>query len=182
MQTRASLPDCRAVGPALVLASALSGCSPTFDWREVRPEGSAVAMMFPCRPVRQERTVRVGAATLPMQLHSCSAGDATFLLAGIDAADPGDVTGLLGAFRRQAVDNVAGTATEERPFQAPGATPNPLSARLRIAGVRADQRPVVAQAVFFVKGLRLYQASVLATNDASRREAVDTFFGAIRLP
>ena len=181
MQTRACPPDRRAVALSLALAAALGACSPTFDWREVRPDGSAVAMMFPCRPVRQERTVRVGGSRLPMQLHSCSAGKATFLLAAIDAGGPGDVTPSLDAFRRQAVDNLAGTIADERPFQAPGATPNALSARVRLAGARADGRPVVADAAFFVKGVRLYQASVLGADDAARREAVDTFFGAIRL-
>ena len=39
------------------------------------------------------------------------------------------------------------------------------------------------QAAFFVKGLRLYQATVLGDDDApAAREAADTFFGAIRLP
>ena len=181
MQTRARRSGVRRAAAALAGGVAL-GCSPTFNWRESRPEGSGVALLFPCRPIKQERTVRIGTAALPMQIHSCTAGGSLFVLAVVDVADPAALTSLLAAFRAQAAANLAGTATEQGPYSPAGATPNPQSARIGIVGVRADGRRVVAQAVFFVKGLRLYQASVLEADDASGREAGDTFFGAIRLP
>lgn len=182
MQTRARRPGVRGAAVALAGATVALACTPVFDWRETRPEGSGAALMFPCRPVKQERTVKIGVAARSMQLHSCSAGGATFLLAAIDAADPAEVTPLMAAFRAQAAANLAGTATERGAFAPPGATPNPQSARIAIAGARPDGRRVGAQAAFFVKGLRLYQATVLGAEDAGGREAVDTFLGAIRLP
>ncbi|HEV7576043.1 MAG TPA: hypothetical protein VGO85_08365 [Caldimonas sp.] len=182
MQTRARHPGVRGVAAAIALGSALPGCSPVFDWREARPEGSGVVLMFPCRPVKQERSVRMGAAVVPMQLHSCSAGGATFLLDAVDVADPAQVAPVMAAFRTQAATNLGGAGVEQGAFAPPGATPNPQSARIGIVGTRPDGRRVVAQAAFFVKGLRLYQATVLGGDDAGGREAVDTFFGAIRLP
>lgn len=181
MQTRARRPGVRGAAAALVAALAGLGCSPTFDWREARPEGEGITLMFPCRPVKAERTTRIGAAAVPLRLHSCSAGGATFALAAADAADPSGVTPMLEAFRVQTASNLAGTAREQGPFAPPGATPNPRSARLAIVGARPDGRRVVAEAAFFVKGLRLYQASVLNADAAGGREAADTFFGAIRL-
>ena len=86
-----------------------------------------------------------------------------------------------GAFRVQAAANLAGAASELGAFSPPGATPNPRSARVAIVGKRPDGRRVVAQAAFFVKGLRLYQATVLNADVAGGPEAADTFFGAIRL-
>jgi hypothetical protein len=182
MQTRARRPGVRGAAAAITGALAALGCSPTFNWRETRPERSGAELMFPCRPALQERTVRIGSAVLPMQIHSCTAGAALFMLASVDVAAPAEVTPLLAAFRAQAAANLAGTATEQGPFAPVGATPNSQSARVGIVGARPDGRRVVAQAAFFVKGLRLYQASVLDADDASGREAVDTFFGAIRLP
>jgi hypothetical protein len=35
---------------------------------------------------------------------------------------------------------------------------------------------------FFVKGLRLYQATVLGDDDPADGETLETFFGSIRLP
>ena len=125
--------------------------------------------------------MRIGDSVASLQLHSCSAGGANFLLASLDAGEPAAVTPLLAAFRAQALLNLGGTAAERGPFAPPGATPNPQSVRLAIVARRSDGQRVVADAVFFVKGLRLYQATVLGAEDAAGREAVDTFFGAIRL-
>jgi hypothetical protein len=181
MQTRSRRPGVRGAAAALVLGTSLLGCSPAFDWRESRPADSGVALMFPCRPVQQERSVRMGDAVRPMVLHSCTAGGAMFMLATVEVGDPAEVTSTLAAFRAQAAANVAGTASRQSAFTPPGATPNPQSARMQIAGVRRDGRPVVAEAAFFVRGLRLFEASVLGAEGAVGREAVDTFFGAIRL-
>jgi hypothetical protein len=181
MQTRARRPGVRGAAAALVAAMAAIACAPTFDWREARPEGSGVALMFPCRPAMEERRTRVGAAVVPIRLDSCAAGGAIFSLAAIDAADPAGVTPMLDAFRVQTAANLAATATELGAFAPPGATPNPRSARLALVGKRPDGRRVVAQAAFFVKGLRLFQATVVNADVVGGPEAADTFFGAIRL-
>ena len=54
--------------------------------------------------------------------------------------------------------------------------------RLHAEGNRPDGTRVVADGAFFVKGLTLYQATVLGADGGPRREAADTFFAAIRLP
>ncbi|MEO8312622.1 MAG: hypothetical protein ABI520_15750 [Caldimonas sp.] len=181
MKTRARRPGVRGAAAALGVGFAALACAPVFDWRQARPEGTEIELMFPCRPGKQERMVRIGAAVLPMQLHSCNAGGATFALAVTEVADPARVTPLLAELRAQAAANLAGTTREQGAFAPPGATPNVQSARVVVTGERPDGRRVVAEAAFFVKGLRLYQATVLGADDASGREAVDTFFGAIRL-
>jgi hypothetical protein len=167
----------------LAIACALAGCSPALDWRESRPEGSGATLLFPCRPARHDREVRLGAASLRLQLHSCNAAGMTFSLAVADGAEPAQVTELLAALRAQALANLGSTVASERPLPAiVGATPNPRSALLRIAGQRPDGRRVVADAAFFVKGLRLYQATVLGEADPVGNETLETFFASIRLP
>jgi hypothetical protein len=174
----------RVPAPAAALLAVVSfvACAPALDWRESHPDGSGVVMMFPCRPDRQERTARVGDATLRLQLHSCRAAGATFSLAAADGAEPAQVTPLLGTLRSQVLANLGGVATEEPLPAIVGATPNAQSALLRIDGRRADGRRVVAYAAFFVKGLRLYQAMVLDADAAAGNEALETFFSSIRLP
>ena len=76
MQTRARRPGVRGAAVALAAAMAAIACAPTFDWREARPDGSGVAMMFPCRPATEERRTRIGAAVVPIRLDSCAAGGA----------------------------------------------------------------------------------------------------------
>ena len=172
-------PDLRHAATAAV---ALVACSPTFDWREARPEGSGAVAMFPCRPQQQRRDVTLAGGVVAMRLHACSAGGASFALSTLDAGDPQQVTPDLAALRAQLLANLGGAAAEERAWSVAGATANPETVRLHLVGKRPDGSRVVADAAFFVRGLTLYQATVLGSDDAPGREAVDTFFGAIRLP
>ena len=166
----------------LVATLSAIACSPALDWRETRPQGSGVAMMFPCRPERQERSVRVGTDVLMLRLHSCAAAGNSFALASADVVDPARVTPLLEALRTQAIVNVEGTAAIEETAAVPGSTPNPQSGRLRIVGQRPDGLRVVEHTAFFVKGLTLFQATVIGAGGPVDREVIDTFFGSIRLP
>jgi hypothetical protein len=170
---------CSRAWPAAVALIAVAACTPSLDWRESRPAGSGVAMLFPCRPERHEREVRIaGFSSLRMQMQSCAAAGATFSLAFIDATRPDQVDRLLEALRRLAADNIAG-APEPSPFQAPGATPNALAGRLRIAGRLPDGKPVIEHAAFFVRGSRVFQATAIGAS--LPEEAVQTFFGAIKV-
>jgi hypothetical protein len=176
---RARRPGVRSVFLA-ALATGVAACSPALDWREARPDG-AVQLMFPCRPRQQERPVTLAGAQLPMRMHACSAGGSNFALAALAVAEPARVSADLAALRRQVVANLAGIASDERPLTLAGATPNPQSTRLHVVGRRPDGSRVVADLAFFVKGLTLYQASVVGSDDAAERAAAETFFGAIRL-
>jgi hypothetical protein len=158
--------------------AALAACAPSFDWRDARPEGSGVAMLFPCRPDRHERAVRIAGAEMRMQMHSCKAAGAIFSLAFVDAAQPAQVAPLLAELRAHAAANIGG-APEVHPFAPPGATPNEYSALLQIPGRLPDGRRVTEHAAFFVKGLRLYQAT--AIGETLPVDAVQTFFGAIKV-
>ena len=43
---------------ALAACVALVACSPALDWREVRPSGTRLLAMFPCKAGAQQRSVR----------------------------------------------------------------------------------------------------------------------------
>jgi hypothetical protein len=177
---RARRPNLRSAA-TLTLAIGMVACSPTLDWREARPEGSGLATMFPCRPQHHERKVALAGDVVAMRMDACSAGGANFALSTLDIAEPVRVTPELAALRAQLLANLGGTATEQHAVTLAGATPNPESMRVHIVGKRPDGSLVVADAAFFVRGLTLYQATVLGTDVVPGREAVDTFFGAIRL-
>ena len=117
---------------------------------------------------------------LSMHLQSCKADGRWFGLTFIDAAGPAQVGPLLEALRRSATDNVGGSAASQTLPVIVGTTPNPRSARLRIAGKLPDGRPLVESALFFVRGLRVYQASVVGDADAPA-DVLDTFFASIRV-
>ncbi|MEO8526176.1 MAG: hypothetical protein ABI460_15730 [Caldimonas sp.] len=162
-----------AVFPAMLVA-----CSPSLDWRDVRPQDSGVTMLFPCRPDPHERSVRMAAVDLRMQMVSCNAAGATFSLVYVDAPQAAQGAPLLAELRARAAANVGGTAVA-RTFLVPGATPNEQSAALRIEGRLPDGRRVIEHAAFFARGLRLYQ--VTAIGETVSPDAVETFFGAVKV-
>jgi hypothetical protein len=164
-----------------MLAGTLFGCSPSLDWRQVRPEGSGVTMLFPCRPARVERSVRVGNDTLLMRLHSCSADGATFSLAVADASQADRVAPLLAALRSLAAANVGGTASGASSAPVAGATPNAQAGRVRVEGRLPDGRAVVEHAAFFSRGVTVCQATVLTIGKPVTAETLGTFFDALRM-
>ncbi len=156
----------------------LVACTPTFDWRESRPEGSGVKMLFPCRPDRHERSVRLAGADALLRMHSCSAGRAVFSLSFADATEPNRVAAVLAQWRGSGEGNIGGTSTEQ-PLVVAGATPNPRSVLLRMEGHLPDGRRVVEQAAFFVRGLRCYEAAVIG--ESLPADVAETFFAGITL-
>ena len=164
---------------ALAAGAALA-CTPSLDWREVRPEGSGARLMFPCKPASHARQVALAGAAVEMSMFACSAGAATYALAFADMADPARVTPALAELARAASANLqSSTSGLSAPLRVPGMTPNDQAARWQIAGRLPDGRAVQEHAAFFAYGTRVYQATVLGERlDA---EALDTFFGALRV-
>jgi hypothetical protein len=160
------------------LALGVAACNPALNWRQTQPEGAGIRMLFPCRTARHERTIQVAAAAMRMRLDSCDAAGSVFSLAFGDVADPARVAPALAELRFAAAANVRGSASV-RDWRASGATPNEQTAQLRIEGTLPDGRRVVEHAAFFVRGLRLYQATALG--GSLDDDALDTFFGSIQV-
>ena len=163
------------------LAAACSvACSPALDWREFVPEGTDIRVSFPCRPDRQARAVVVAGTKTQMQMLACSAGDATFALAFIDVADPAHVAATLADLRATAASNLRSAPPQAAPLQIRGMTPSEQAARLTIRGTLPDGAAVQAQAAFFARGLRAYQATIIGARPAP--ELADIFIGGLKFP
>jgi hypothetical protein len=166
-----------AVWPCLVLAA----CSPALDWREVRPEGSGAVLLFPCRPVAQERRLPLAGQPVQLKLLACSAGGQTWGLAQADLGDPALLGLALAQLRAAAAANIGATAAgSPLALQVPGATPHDGSARVRLAGRLPGGAAAQMQVAVFTRGTQVYQATALG--EALGEEAAETFFSSIRFP
>lgn len=159
---------------------ALTACSPALDWRETQFEGSGIVASFPCRPDRYARVVTVAGAKAQMDMLTCAAGGATYALSFFDVADPAAVTPALADLRALAAANLGAPSPQAAPLEIKGMTANAQSARLTIAGRLPDGAAVQESAAFFVKGLRIYQATAIGAKLAP--EALDTFFTGLKFP
>jgi len=79
-----------------------------------------------------------------------------------------------------ALRNVGAAAPPAASFAVPGMTPNAQAVRIAFDGRLPDGRATRERTVFFVKGMRVYQASVIGAKPSD--EAVETFFSGLKLP
>ena len=158
----------------------LAACSPALDWREVRPEGSGIVALFPCKPSADARTVTLDGARVRMHLVACRAADTTWALAYAEVADPARVGPALTALRSAAEANLGGTARPVGPMQVKGMTPNPQAERLQLQGKLPGGEAVAEELGFFTRGTWVFQATVMGPKLNS--EAVASFFDSIRWP
>ncbi|MDE2369688.1 MAG: hypothetical protein KGN16_12020 [Burkholderiales bacterium] len=162
---------------ALAMVS-LAACTPTLDWREMRPEGTTAQLLFPCRPKSQQRQVELAGRPTAMVLYACDAGDRTWALIKADVGDPTRVGAALQALRGAAAANVGVAPPPLGPLAIPGATPSDAGGSARIDGRRADGHPVQMRLALFARGTQVFQATVIGEHLAG--EAEDGYFASIR--
>jgi hypothetical protein len=143
-----------------LMAALFCGCTPTLDWRQVRPPEWGVSAMFPCRPSSLARHVALPAAPVEMRIYACSADGDTYALGGLAI-------------------NLGAAIPSPEPFDVPGMTPNPQAGRATVQGRRPDGSMVTEHVLLFARGTQLYQAAVVGS--APPAAAVSTFFGGLTL-
>lgn len=144
----------------------------------MRPAGSGVTLLMPCRPVLHERSLPLAGAPVRLSLQACGADGQTWGIAHADVADPARVAAALVELRSSAAANIAAGPAEALPLQVPGATPRAASGRVSFDGRLPDGRPVQVQLAVFAQGTRVFQATALG--ERLPAEAAQTFMGSIR--
>ena len=164
----------------VALLTAAAACAPALNWREVRPDGSGLEAVFPCRPDRHERRVALAGSSASMQMHVCQAAGLTFAVSLVDVDAPDRVARAMAELRALAVSNVGAADSRVAALQVPGMTPNPQAALLSARGRPAGAEPLRLRAAFFSKGLRIFQATVVGADPSD--EATQPFFDGLRVP
>lgn len=142
--------------PAVALF--LAACSPTFNWREVRPEGGGVQALMPCKPETAERAVPLGPSPTELHMSSCRAGGLTYALAWARVPSPQDAAAALAGWEAASRQGLRATADAEAlvpPVRGAGRA----HARA-LSGLDGQGQPVEARVVYAVQGERLFQAAV----------------------
>lgn len=165
---------------ALAAGLAGTGCSPALDWREFQPEGSGIVATFPCKPDRHSRSVKLAVQTVRIELITCAADDTQFALSYFDLDDPAKVSAALTELQNLAAGNLGASGQQTQRAAVPGMTPNPEAAQVKLEGRQPDGSTLKEEAIFFAKGLRVYQATVLGRQ--LRPGAAEAFLAGLRLP
>lgn len=165
--------------PILLLAVSLAACSPTFNWRTVRPEGSALQALMPCKPDEARRDTPLGGTVTPLNMLSCEAGGATFALAWADLGQPERVPAALAQWRAASLASLKAAPDASRSWTQSVAGAQ-LSEGMSVQGVRHDGTPTQARVLYLSRGSRVYQAAIYGP--AIGQEESTTFFEGLALP
>jgi hypothetical protein len=170
----------RVTTATLTLAAlALSACSPTFNWRTVRPDGAALQALMPCKPDEARRDTPLGGSVTPLNMLSCEAGGATFALAWADLGQADRVPAALTQWQAATLSSLKAAPDAARRWTQT-VTHAERSEGLAVQGVRHDGSATQARVLYLARGTRIYQAAIYAP--AIGGEESTTFFEGLQLP
>jgi hypothetical protein len=166
-----------AVAALAAVMGLLSACNPTFNWREVRPDDTRLALLLPCKPDKAEKMVPLGGRPTSLRLLGCDAGGATFAVAVADLGDAAHVAEVLTQWQALTLANMKAGAPQVTALALKGSAPTPAPVLVKAQGRRADGTAVSGQAAYFSQGTQVFQAVVYA--DKLSPDVAETYFGSL---
>lgn len=162
----------------LLLVLGLLACSPTLNWREVRPEGVSLSMLLPCKPDRANKSVPLDGRDTVLSMTGCEAGGAMFALARADVGDASRAAQVLAQWQSLTLAHMRAPAAVTQNAQVVGADALPQPVLVSARGSHPNGQAVEGRALYFARGSQLFQAVVYAPRVSS--EAVETFFSSFK--
>ena len=167
---------------ALTALLAVGACSPTFNWRELRLDGTSLLALMPCKPERATRPVPLAGAPTELHMHSCEAGGLRFAVAWADVGNVAQVAPALAAWRGASLQSirVAPTPADDPSTQWVVTVAGASSVLgVKASGQDPQGQPVQTRAAYFAQGSQVFQAAVYGAKPPD--EAVDAFFAGLKL-
>ena len=162
-------------GSTLVLA----GCSPTYNWREIRWYSAELKVQLPCKADKGSRRMTMAGQDVDIEMMGCETGATLFAIAHVRLGDAGKIAAAQAQWQAAMLGNMQAQGTQMLPFQFKGASAQPQPVRLSAQGRRQDGSAVATQAVWFARGPHLYHAVIYA--DKLSPEVAETYFSGIEL-
>lgn len=152
----------------------MGGCSPTFNWRQVRLDRTPLKGMLPCKPDQASRKMPLAGADVEMHMAGCEAGAALFAIAWIEVPDASQSGPALVQWQNAMLANMQAVTTQVEDYSPKGGSESPRGVRVSAGGRRLDGSAVQAQGAWFAHGKQVYHAVIYA--DKLNGDVVETFF------
>jgi hypothetical protein len=162
----------------------LAGCSPPYNWREIRPEAQGFAVLMPAKTAAMNREIDLDGLRVSMSMVGARVDASLFTVGVVDLdRDAIEQRGrALTAMRVGMLRNVAASTIAERAIELPivDASGRTLS---RTPALRVDARgrvggqPIRMSAIFVSRGERLWQAVAIEPEPGGEPSAtmIDSF-------
>ncbi len=176
-----SVPFCpRRLACIALLGALLGACSPSLNWRQVRPDGVDMTLLLPCKPDRANKTVPLGGRSTRLSMTGCEAGGAMYALAVADLDDASHAVSVLAQWQSLTLSHMRASTSTQRPAPVSGADAQPGPTLVSARGIHPDGQAVEGQALYFARGTRLFQAVIYAPRIDP--DAAETFLSSLKLP
>ena len=161
---------------AAVALTVLTACNPTFNWRDVRPDGTRVAVLMPCKPDKAQRTVPMAGQPTVLNLLSCDAGGVTFAVSVADVKEAAKTAAVLVQWQSATLTHIKAPPAAGIAFKLPGLGSGAVM--VKATGQRANGQAVSSQAAYFAQGSQVFQAVMYA--DKIVPDVAETFFSGLK--
>jgi hypothetical protein len=154
---------------AVLAATLLAGCNPTYNWRDHASPDGAWKALFPAKPATFARSVDLDGLRVEMTMTAGEVDGVTFAVGSASAPDGARAQAALPAMRRALLRNI-GKDDDVTP-----ATPATHYELQVDATGSSNGRPMRLQGRFVARGARVFQVIVLGKPDAAPPEQVEQF-------
>jgi hypothetical protein len=166
--------------------SLLAGCSPTYDWREVRTEEGDCMVLMPGKPAKLTRPIDLAGLQVRMSMQGAQAADTAFTIAAVGLPEDSEPVraAAIAAMRTGMVRNIGGVERDVREIRVPVVdTQGRTVAQVPGIEVEATGRMRDDDAALFARfvalGPKAWQCVVLGRR--VEREPAATFLQSMRL-
>lgn len=160
----------------------LSGCSPKYDWREMRAEQAPFIIAFPGKPVHQTRTLSLGGNQVTMTMSSTQVDGVTFAVGSARLPDAAQARAALPLLKTTLLANMHGKIQHESTPKVGTGTALQIEAsgqqsKLAVAGAQN----IFLTARFIAQDKYVYQLVVMGKPERIVKDTIDTFFTSFKV-
>ena len=161
---------------ALLMAAALSACSPQYDWRDYRSNDAPYAVLFPAKPASQTRAIKLDNLDVNMTMTAAEVDGVVFAVGSAELADAAQTPAALEAMKTALVKNIGATVTKSASSTADGR----MSLDVEAKGSQNGETMLLIGR-FIAKDKRIYQVIVMGRDKNIVRDTVETWFSSFKL-
>jgi hypothetical protein len=171
--------DRRWVAAALPCWVMLVGaCSPTYNWRDLRPEGAPLQALMPCKPETATRPVPMLGQPTDLHMYSCEAGGLTFAVAWAEVSGASRASEALAQWQTASLAAIR-VAPEAATTWVPRVAGADEVHGVHALGSNHQGQAWVTHAAYFSQGSTVYQAAIYGPKMSE--QVTTTFFEGLSL-
>lgn len=161
---------------ALMLAAALSACSPQYDWRDYRSNDAPYAVLFPGKPASQTRSIQLDTLAVNMTMTAAEVNGVIFAVGSAQVPDAAQGPAAIEAMKTALVNNIGATVISNK------SSADGKQATLDVEA-KGSQNGEAMRLIghFIARDKRIYQVIVMGRDKNIVQDTVETYLSSFKL-